>query len=102
MTVIRKSAPPFRRLSSASINAPVVREDAPPVAAPDTDQGNVSRANAGAARTGFTCAQCVTWFPQGTQHVCRRAAAAIQSADAKAAAPMTAEEQRLLAEAGQA
>lgn len=101
MTVIRKSAPPFRRLSGGSPVAAPPSARTPPVTEPDVDRGNESRAQAGTTRTGFTCAQCLTWFPQGTHHVCRRAAVAMQSADAKAPAPMTAEERHLLAEAGQ-
>jgi len=107
LAIVRKPATPFRRLSGGSSEAVVAPAAVNPVVPEDnTGIENSSRAAAGVegkAVTGFTCGLCLTWFPQGTQHACARAAGVMKRSEA--AAPrtaMTAEEIRLLAEAGQA
>lgn len=104
MTVIRKPATPFRRLSGGNL-VTVVSPAAmnPVVPEGNNDIENSSRASAGVEGkpvTGFTCAQCRSWYPQGTEHACARATAAMQKAEAAhKSAGMTAEETRLLQEA---
>jgi len=76
------------------------------ITAPDsTEVANRSRVIAGASagESGFTCARCLRWFPQGTHHACQRYTDVIRNDETKApeSTVMTTEEIQLLREAGQ-
>ncbi len=118
MAIVRRPGPAFKKMSSQNTTASL-QMSRPDLSEPDMtplpiggrptsgvdDIGNASRAAAGVEGrpvTGFTCARCLKWFPQGTQHACMRPVDVIRNDETPAPirGPMSADEIRLLQEAG--